>query len=1125
MDIKLKTTNLGNKQCMGCMEFYSEEYDTCPFCGYQEGTSHNDLLHMDPGTILNGQYIIGNTIGSGGFGVTYIGWDMKLKRKVAIKEYFPSEFATRMIHQQDIMLDQSEKKQKQFTDGMKKFLKEGRNLARVGNIDGVVHMYDCFEANHTAYIAMEYLKGETLESYLERVGKVEEKQAMDLIMPVIGALETIHEQGIIHRDIAPDNIFLAENPDGTMSVKLIDFGAAKFATTSHSKSLTVIIKPGYSPEEQYRSNGDQGTYTDVYALAAVLYRMVTGVQPPDAFERRTMIETKKKDLLVEPGKINKNLSANFEIALLNAMNVRIEDRTQTIAGFESELISFEPVKRHGSTIRKIDFMRWPLWAKIGVPVGAVAAVAVIVFAIFKVFSDAEVMYTLPDGMTYVPDFVATDFDEAQKWAEESNLILASAGSEYALNAETNRILRQDVDAGMVTVNNTQVNVNVSSGVEKYAMPDLTGYDLEQAKTIVECMGVEIDTEEGAKAGLADGCIISQSIDPYEEVQTGDVVTLVVNRQSGASGIVPDVVGMSWDKALDESADLGVALKINQKVFSDSTDAYEIIEQDTKKGESVSENAIGITVSIPVHQFSMPNLIYKDQEAAVQLMDNIGVQCEIVEEESEIIQKGLVAGQDIKQETEVTPGDKQKITISKGGKPFDMPDIAGLDEKDAKDTLAKSGLAVLIEYAYDEAVPEGCVIGQSVSKGEKVTRGTEITLTICSMQGIVTVADTSGMGKASAIAALEKDGFEVEVVEVYSENVGENKVISQLPAAGTSQIEGSTVVITVSKGRDPKKVKEEEELKKKELEEKELEEKELEKELEEKLKKKEVGMENASWSGWGTAIPSGDCYVESKTQYRARTKETTTSTSSSMSGWTLVDTKSQWSEFGGWSDWTESPVTAGEDREVETKLQYAYSDRYVSGYNYGNWGDWTTNYIGANDTTDVETKTENGQTSYHYAHWCWSDGSNWQSWDWQWRGDAIYHDKGWSTTLWPNAFDGQGGYTEPGMNSSNRAQYWCSNKCWRYYIVETSTPQITYYRARSKSAVYDWYGFSSWQDTPVSASESRQVQTRTLYRSRTRTKNYTYTYARWGDWSAWSDSPVSGDEVQTQTVYRYAAKYQ
>ncbi|MBQ4040176.1 MAG: serine/threonine protein kinase, partial [Oscillospiraceae bacterium] len=260
----------GKKQCLCCMEFYGAEYDVCPFCGSEEEEMYSlsRVLYLTPGTKLQERYVVGRALGAGGFGVTYIGWDTHLVRKVAIKEYLPSEFATRMYKSDELVVAGGEHETNSFTAGKRKFLEEGRKLAQVSNVDGIVHMYDCFEANGTAYIAMEYLEGETLETYLEREGKMSEQQVLDIMLPLLHALEAVHTKGIIHRDIAPDNIFLVKDAKGDTKAKIIDFGASKFASTSHSKSLSVMIKSGYSAEEQYRSNGNQGAFTDVYGLAA-----------------------------------------------------------------------------------------------------------------------------------------------------------------------------------------------------------------------------------------------------------------------------------------------------------------------------------------------------------------------------------------------------------------------------------------------------------------------------------------------------------------------------------------------------------------------------------------------------------------------------------------------------------------------------------------------------------------------------------------------------------------------------------------------------------------------------------------------------------------------------------------
>ena len=247
---------MADKLCMGCMETYNDKYDVCPHCGYVDGTAPKEAYHLIPGTVIEGRYIVGKVIGNGGFGVTYIGYDPVLNQKIAIKEYLPGEFSTRAMGSPDVTVFSGEKEE-QFASGIIKFVEEARRLAKFKHTPGIVDIHDSFQANHTAYIIMEYIDGETLKEKLEREGRIPVDEALNIMMPVIGALKEVHKEGILHRDISPDNIMISK----TGEVKIIDFGAARFATTTHSRSLSVLVKPGYAPEEQYRSRGDQGTWT------------------------------------------------------------------------------------------------------------------------------------------------------------------------------------------------------------------------------------------------------------------------------------------------------------------------------------------------------------------------------------------------------------------------------------------------------------------------------------------------------------------------------------------------------------------------------------------------------------------------------------------------------------------------------------------------------------------------------------------------------------------------------------------------------------------------------------------------------------------------------------------------
>lgn len=1018
-----------SKQCMQCMEFYDAQYDICPYCGYEENSGKKELLHIDAGTVLIDRYLIGNALGFGGFGVTYIGYDQKLKRKVAIKEYLPSEFATRALHQPDVMINNNEKKMQQFTAGMKKFLEEAKKLAKLSSLDGIVHIYDSFEANHTAYIVMEYLEGETLASYMKREKKLTEEAAMDIIVPVLQTLEEVHHSGIIHRDIAPDNIFLAKGQDGKTHVKLIDFGASRYASTSHSKSLTVLIKPGYSPAEQYQSNGEQGTFTDVYAVGAVLYHLVTGVRPEDAFERRTQIQSGGKDPLKDPSCYNNELSENFENALMNALSVRVEDRSETADAFLQELISKEPVKRRVSSIRRVDFMRWPLWAKIGVPASAAAAITLIVLLAAGVigFKGAVGVYKLPDGMTRVPDTINANVEDAQKWLKDAALQVTQAGTVYSPGLPENVVLAQDVSAGSVVMKNTMLSLTVSTGKEIYQMPDLTGMTEDYARQALECMGVAVTMQDGEKNGVSAGCVTAQSIEPYAEIGTGDEVTLTVSRGiRGTDGAAPYLVGLSYENALGAAAEAGLTLTVTRKEFSHDCSEPTIKTQAVQASETAADGTVGVELLMPWHSFQMPNLNYKTEGDAAQILANMGVHANVSQESNELIAAGLVFAQDRAKGETLEPGDTVAITVSTGGKPFAMPSIVGMSESEAKKLLAEAGLAVEVEYSYDANAKEGNIISQGIEANTDVTRGTTVKLVVCSRDGLVTVASVIGMSRDAAESAIKGQNLKVTVNLIECDDSQAGQVLSQLPAAGSSQKEGTTIVLTVGKGgaRNPQP-----------------------EQPEPTPDKKDPG----PWSDWSTSMPSGDYDVEQKTQYRYRGKESTSSTSR-LDGWTLVDTSTSYGGWGNWSDWTDSAISSSNTRQIDKRTTYMYC--------------------------------------YFY---CYSCGTHWHGYGFQcpsaWGGGCG------RSTIQESSYREVWGTTP--QSRMNWQDWHGTGHVWAYYNgervfrnINTPNASRTEYRYRDRSLIttyyYErWEAWSDWSSSAVSSSSDRQVETRTVYRYRTK----------------------------------------
>ena len=313
--------------CMGCMGL--RKGVKCPACGWVEGTPQTSPVALPPRTVLDGRYLLGKVLGAGGFGITYLAWDLNLDIKLAIKEYFPSAFGSRdQAH--STVLPAGTQAQPAFEHGLAKFLEEGRALALFQGHPGIASVMTFFKANHTSYLVMKYEEGTTLDRYLnDHGGRLDFDQVLGIAMPVMDALRAVHQEGILHRDISPDNIII----NSKRQIKILDFGSAKRDMTVRDVTLQVTLKRGFSPEEQYHASGRQGPWTDVYALAATLYQCLTGLKPPESLERRD------QDNLQPPSQIGIRIPKNSEKALMKALAVRAPDRFQTMEEFQK---SFQP---------------------------------------------------------------------------------------------------------------------------------------------------------------------------------------------------------------------------------------------------------------------------------------------------------------------------------------------------------------------------------------------------------------------------------------------------------------------------------------------------------------------------------------------------------------------------------------------------------------------------------------------------------------------------------------------------------------------------------------------------------------------------------------------------------------
>lgn len=320
------------------MKQFIPEYEVCPHCGYIISSQPQEPYHLTPGIVLQGRYIIGCVIDYGGFGTVYKAWDSTLEIEVAIKEYYPAGVVQRVPGKSNVIV--LEGHEKEYKKGIERFLAEAKNTSKFAKNENIVNIQTFFELNNTAYIIMEYLEGCSLSKYLEdNDNKMDSEIAVNVLLSVISALKEVHKSKILHRDISPSNIFLCKN--GT--VKLIDFGAAKFDEKDDDLAFDIELKPGYAPPEQYQSDSSvQGVWTDIYALGATLYKAVTGVIPDESVNR--IIE----DNLKKPKEIEPSVPNYLDKTLMKAMALSPELRFKNVEQFEKAIQN----KRHVRTVEK-----------------------------------------------------------------------------------------------------------------------------------------------------------------------------------------------------------------------------------------------------------------------------------------------------------------------------------------------------------------------------------------------------------------------------------------------------------------------------------------------------------------------------------------------------------------------------------------------------------------------------------------------------------------------------------------------------------------------------------------------------------------------------------------------------
>jgi beta-lactam-binding protein with PASTA domain len=637
----------------------------------------SDPLYLRPHTVIgNGRYEIGCVVGAGGFGITYAAFDRTLSTRVAVKEYLPGEFSTRVSGAVKITVYGGEK-QEQFEDGLAKFYEESNRLAKFNNVSGIVQIYDVFQENDTAYIVMEFLEGEDLGTRLKREGKIPAEEAVKIMVPVLDALSAVHQAKIIHRDIAPNNIFLCR--DGR--VKLLDFGAARSATGTYSKSLTVLYKEGYTAEEQYQSRGEQGPWTDVYAAAATMYKAITGVTPDGAMERR------RKDKLKEPSKYGIKLEPNVERAIMNALIMDRKKRTQSAETFKNELLGQGNVSRRFRRLneKKQTRIPRPVWI-VSVLLVAVCSCLFVLLRLgiveFDIISNFGSL-GLENGKVRVANVVNMDLTEAEQKLDKQGLGLEIADYKYSNKVIEGRVMSQQEEKGEIVDEGTTVHVTVSKGAGSVDVPSLTGKQWEDMQSTMDDLCLEYDITE-MESTEAPGCILSQSIEAGTTVEQGVTVSMTVSKgmdyDTSTENRVPSLLGTDIDAAKTQIAALSAYVKVMAYENSDIYPENTICQQSVAEGDTIHGNdVIEVTVSLGLESVSVPNVLDMDRAEAEAALKAAGLEVNI-EEIVSIDIEGQVLAQDIVGDQIVTKG--TVITLQVAVK--ELSDDTGKEEADSRE---------------------------------------------------------------------------------------------------------------------------------------------------------------------------------------------------------------------------------------------------------------------------------------------------------------------------------------------------------------------------------------------------------------------------------------------------------
>ncbi|MBR4857908.1 MAG: PASTA domain-containing protein [Clostridia bacterium] len=540
--------------CMSCMKEIGEKKQ-CPFCGY-----HADSAQIPPylpvRTVISNRYLVGKMLEYNGEGATYIGWDLTERKAVKIREFIPDSFTTRTTS--NLTLQVMRGSENVFLELRQSFVELWTKLARLRGLSALISVTDVVNDYGTSFAIYDHFEGISLRDFLLRskTGYVSWEKARTLLMPILSTLGTLHSSGIIHRGISPSTLIIG--PDGKIKITGFCTGAAR----NSRSDLNSQLYDGYAAIEQYGFDGGQGTWTDIYAFAAVLYRTLIGSDPISAKERMS------NDKLMVPGKFAEALPAYVINGLINALQILPEDRTRTVEQLRAELSASPAAASASGGYQKPVPPAAPSGAarpqpkpvRTAEPKGEGAkspdngngkktviltaaislAVGMIIFAIlmfgplrehvtFLGSGNTDSTITTTEGeLVEVPGFTGRLFlDISSNPVFTKNFVFVD---EYVYDSEVDvgYIVNQSIKAGEKVPAGTKITLYVSKGEEEIILPDVTGSDYEEAKLRLEELGFICKISERNDSSYRPNEVISMSPIAEKAYSKGSTVFLIVN---------------------------------------------------------------------------------------------------------------------------------------------------------------------------------------------------------------------------------------------------------------------------------------------------------------------------------------------------------------------------------------------------------------------------------------------------------------------------------------------------------------------------------------------------------------------------------------------------------------------